>query len=221
MFSGWAEFLAAFVTFFFSHSILIRPWIKNTIIKLMGAKGFTAFYSLISTTILFWLLFTAGRAPYVEIWSTTSWQLHVPQIAMAFGILLLSVTLGEPNPLSFGGSNNDKFDPSKPGVIGLFRHPVLVVLFVWSFSHIIPNGNLAHIIVFGSFMGFSIIGMKIINRRNERIFGEDEWLRLTRKPVERKLFNWNRDLLLRLAVSVAIYCFILFTHDAVIGILPY
>nr|WP_299880523.1 NnrU family protein [uncultured Sulfitobacter sp.] len=41
------------------------------------------------------------------------------------------MSLGRPNPFSFGGSRNAQFDPAHPGLVRFMRHPLLVALALW------------------------------------------------------------------------------------------
>ncbi len=215
--SDWGEFIAAFVVFFLSHSLPARPAVKSRIVALIGSTGFTLVYSALSIALLTWIIIAAGRAPYVEIWGWEPWQNHVPLTLMFFATLIATMTIGQPNALSFGGWNNQRFDPENPGLIGWFRHPLLVVLLLWSTAHLVPNGDLAHVIVFGLFAGFSLLGMKIIDKRAKRILGGEYWMRLTK--TERKL-TFTKNGIGRLALGIAIYLGLIVAHEPVIGIPP-
>lgn len=215
--SQWGEFIAAFVAFFLSHSIPVRPAVKSRIVAKTGALGFALLYSALSIAILTWIIIAAGRAPFVEIWGWAAWQNHLPLTGMFMAILIVSMAVGQPNPLSFGGWNNDRFDPKNCGLIGWVRHPLLVALLIWSGTHMVPNGNLAHVIVFGLFAAFSLLGMKIIDRRSRRILGLDRWQTLSN--TDRSLSITRRGLT-RLAIGVLIYLAVLFSHQWVIGVSP-
>lgn len=213
----WGEFLAAFVTFFVSHSIPTRPAVKSRIVAKTGALGFTLLYSALSIAILTWIVSAAGRAPYVEIWAWAPWQNHLPLTGMLLATLIVSMVFGQPNPLSFGGWDNDKFDPENAGLIGWIRHPLLAALMIWSVAHLVPNGNLAHVIVFGLFAGFSLLGMKIIDRRSKRILGVDNWQRLSNT---RRRLTITRSGITRMIIGGLIYLTLLYSHEWVIGVTP-
>ena len=115
------------------------------------AAGFTLAYSALSLAVLTWVIGAAGRAPYVPLWQWAPWQNHVVLVVMALVCLLLALSIGRPNPFSFGGARNQDFDPHVPGIIRLHRHPLLLALGLWAFAHTLPNGDLAHVILFGVF----------------------------------------------------------------------
>lgn len=195
----------------------MRPAVKSRIVAKTGALGFALLYSALSIAILTWIIIAAGRAPFVEIWGWAAWQNHLPLTGMFVAILIISITFGQPNPLSFGGWNNDRFDPKDCGLIGWIRHPLLMALLIWSVSHMVPNGNLAHVIVFGLFAAFSLLGMKIIDRRSRRILGVDRWQTLSNTHQSLRI---TRRGLTRLAIGVLIYLAVLFSHQWVIGVSP-
>jgi uncharacterized membrane protein len=175
--TGWAEFAFALCAFLASHALPVRPPIRGRLVKLLGARGFTVAYSALSLLILSWTIGAASRAPYVELWPFAPWQLFAPNIAMLLAVSLISLALFAPNPLSFGGGGA-RFDPTRPGVVGLSRHPLPLALALWSAAHLVPNGTLAHALLFGLFLVFSILGMAIIDRRKRRQMGINRWTRL-------------------------------------------
>ena len=215
--SEWGGFLAAFAVFFVSHSIPVRPPVKSRIVAKIGALGFTLLYSALSIAVLTWIIIAAGRAPFVELWAWAPWQNHVPLTGMLLATVIVTMVFGQPNPLSFGGWSHAKFDPENPGLIGWIRHPLLVALLIWSVAHMVPNGNLAHVIVFGLFAGFSLLGMKIIDRRSKRILGTDTWQHLSK--TKRRLSITCRGIA-RIVLGILIYLALLYSHEWVIGVTP-
>lgn len=216
--SQWGEFIAAFVVFFLSHSIPTRPKIKSRLVAKTGALGFALLYSALSIAILTWIIIAAGRAPFVELWAWAPWQNHVPLTGMLLATLILTLAFGQPNPLSFGGWNNARFDPEDCGLIGWVRHPLLLALLIWSLAHLVPNGNLAHVIVFGLFAGFSLLGMRIIDKRSKRILGLENWQHLSNT---RRRLTLTRRGIMRLVTGGFIYLVILYSHEMVIGVTPF
>jgi uncharacterized membrane protein len=224
---GWGEVLLAFALFGLSHALPARPALRRPLTALLGERAYTAIYSLVSLGILAWLVAAAGRAPFVPLWDYAAWQSWVPNLAMPLACGLIAFALGAPNPLSFGGRAAG-FDPERPGIAGLARHPLLWAIALWAFSHAVPNGNLAHALLFGAFGGFAILGMRIIDRRKRRQMGEEAWARLAARtsfwPGAALLTGQWRPRgspgLARLGVAVLLYLALLGLHPAVIGVSP-
>lgn len=220
---GWTEFIAAFAVFLASHSLLLRPPVKGPLVALLGARGFTLAYSLLSILILAWLIRAAGNAPWIGIWDRAAWQTHATLTLMALVCLVLALGLGRPNPFSFGGMRNAAFDPTRPGVVRWVRHPVLLALALWAGAHLLPNGDLAHVLLFGMFAGFAVMGMGLIDRRKRREVGAGRWKALRAEvatvPLLARPQSWAM-LGLRLALGVAGYGALIALHPAVIGVSP-
>lgn len=215
--AGWILYSFAIFVFFLTHSVPVRPANKARIVARIGALGFTLGYSALSIAALGLVIFTANRAPIVQLWPWAPWQNHVTLLAMAVATIIAALAIARPNPLSFGGRNNPMFDPKSPGIIGWMRHPLLVALLLWALGHLLPNGNLAHVILFGIFAGFSVLGMQIIDRRQKRVLGAEEWQHLanTTRQIRPSLNG-----LFRIAIGLAVYALLIALHGPVIGAYP-
>lgn len=221
---GWTEFIAAFATFLLAHMIPSRRSLRARLVARLGESGFMLAYSLLSALLLAWVIVAAGRAPYVPLWDWAPWQLRVPQTGVLIACLLVAFALGRPNPFSLGGARNADFDPSRPGVLRLTRHPLMLALAIWAAAHIVPNGDLAHVIMFGSFTAFALAGIVLLDRRNKRRLGR-QWdaLRsaLSTTPRRPPLPGRRRADLMRVLAGLAVWAVLLLLHRPVLGVSPY
>jgi len=218
--SGWGEFVAAYGAFFASHAIPIRPPVKPYLIARLGRAGFSLAYSMLSIAVLVWLIVAAGRAPYIEIWPRAPWQSHVTLAAMVAACGILALAAFRPNPFSFGGWRNETFDPERPGVIGWIRHPFLAALALWAAGHMAPNGDLAHVALFGGFALFALLGMSLIDRRRRREMGADRWSELRRAARAGRSLSPDAATFARLAACLALLATLIWLHPHVIGLDP-
>ena len=220
--TGWFNYIAAFAVFFASHMVLVRPPVRPWLVALLTPRGFTLAYSVLSVVILWWLIEAAKNAPYVALWSWAPWQNWVPILMMVPVCLILSFGLGRPNPLSFGGWKNADFDPQHPGLLKWIRHPVLAALFLWSAAHLVPNGDLAHVLLFGSFALFSLLGMVLIDKRRQRELGSS-WHTLVAavgraRPLRTGLYS---ESVVRLVAGLMAYLGLAALHPWFAGIAPF
>jgi uncharacterized membrane protein len=224
--TGWGEFIAALAVFFASHAVPVRPPVRRRLTAALSERGFTLAYSALSLAVLGWLIVAAGRAPYLELWQFAPWQLWVPNLAMVVAVLLMSLAIAAPNPLSFGGARNTAFDPARPGIVGLSRHPLLLALGLWAGAHLAPNGDLAHVVLFGLLGVFATLGMAIIDRRKRRLLGAEEWARLGRGTAwlrPRGIADAFRgappqETATRIAIAVLVYAALHHFHAGIIGV---
>lgn len=226
---GWGELLLAFVVFLLSHALPARPALRERLVGMLGQGGYLAAYTVLSLALLGWLIVAAGRAPYVPLLPWGVWQAWVPNIVMPFAVLLIVFGTAAPNPLSFGGAGNGCFDPERPGIVGVTRHPLPWGLVMWSGSHGLANPDLAHVLLFGGSAGFALLGMWMIDRRNRRRMGVERWAQLgTRSsiiPFAALLGGRWRPAAgpspLRLVIALLLWISLLGLHGLVIGVSPF
>ena len=218
---GWLEFPAAYAVFFLTHSLPIRPPLRPVLQSALGPRGFTLVYSALSLAVLVWLIGAAGRAPFVPLWDWAPWQVYVPLVAMLPVCLILSLAIARPNQFSFGGARNAIFDPAHPGIVRLHRHPLLLALALWAAAHAVPNGDLAHLILFGTFAIFAAIGTRLVDRRRQREMGA-EWQVLRSAVARAPLWPPSSSiaLALRLAVGALLYGGLIALHPYLFGVSP-
>jgi uncharacterized membrane protein len=218
----WAEFAAAVAAFFATHAVPVRPPLKPWLVARLGPRGFTLSYSALSLAVLVWVIGAAGRAPHVPLWPWAPWQAWMPPLAMAAVCLILALSIGRPNPFSFGGGDAARFDPARPGIVGWTRHPLLAALALWAAAHLIVNGDLAHVILFASFTTFALAGMPLVDRRKRREIGTAwETLReeMRAAPVLHRPLSWP-GLCLRLLAAATLYAGLVAAHPYLFGVAP-
>jgi len=216
---GWLEFTAALLLFLASHAIPVRPPVRPWLVRRLGLRGYILSYSLLSLAILAWLVMAAARAPYVGVlpyWEGFRW---VPLLLMPLACLLAVAGMMRQNPLSFGGLGLRAFDPAEPGILAVSRHPLLAAMALWGGAHLLANGDLAHVILFGLFAGFAWIGMGLIDRRKQRQLGQAEWTRLSRNTARLNLARL-RPSPSEAALAGAVFLALLLLHAPVIGYHP-
>ena len=158
----------------------------------------------------------------MPLWDWASWQAQVPLVVMLPACLILALAIGRPNPFSFGGARNDHFDPAQAGIVRLTRHPLLLVLSLWALAHVVPNGDLAHVILFGVFAIFAAFGGRLVDRRRQREMGA-EWRSLrtevTSSAGNARPVSWA-GVIVRVVTGVALYVGLIWVHPWLFGVSP-
>ncbi|WP_171122448.1 NnrU family protein [Ruegeria sp. HKCCA4707] len=217
---GWGPFFAALIVFLLSHMIPARPAVRGYLISLLGRRGYYSAYSVLSLVVLVWLIVAAAHAPYVEVIPPLAILRWIPLLCMPVVCWLAVSGVSVQNPFSFGGLGHRPFDPENPGILRTTRHPVLAALMLWAVAHLLANGSLSHVILFGLFAGFAAMGMAVIDRRKSREMGP-EWVRLSRNTARLSLRvpqPWPRAWVW--GASLAAYLVLLGAHESVIGLSP-
>lgn len=227
--AGWAEFAAALAAFLLSHALPSLPGARGWLVARIGKRGYGAVFGILSTLLLAWLIVAAGRAPLVLLWDQAPWMRWVPNAVMPAVCVLAALAIAAPNPFSFEGRARG-FDPARPGVAGLVRHPLLWALLLWSLAHLLVNGDLAHGVLFGGFAAMALAGMALQDARHRRAWGGAEWARLSARTSALPLAAWlagrwrpgrpGRGTLLRGAAGLLAWAALWQLHLPVIGVSP-
>jgi uncharacterized membrane protein len=223
----WIEFALAMGLFLGSHRIPAALGVKDALVARLGPRGYALAFSILSLGLLWWVIVAAGRAPFVPVWDQAEWHRLAVNVAMPAAIALAAFGIAAPNPFAFEGHATG-FNPDRPGIAGVTRQPLLWSLALWSGAHLLPNGDLAHILLFGPFLAFSLIGMPMVERRRSRLMGADAWQRLTAHTslvpfaalVQGRWRPRGLPSLSRLSIALGGWAAVWHLHSPVIGVWP-
>jgi len=168
------QFLLALAVFILLHSVPAIPGLRSRLVERFGRRAYLIVYSLVSLAVLVWVFHAALSLDYVPLWDPQPWQAWVPMVMTPIALFLLFAGLSSPSPASITLRRGDT-----PGAVTtVTRHPVLWGFLLWAGSHLVPNGDLRSLILFGVFAAFSIFGMVTAERRAKRRLGA-EWNTVT------------------------------------------
>ena len=117
----------------------------------MGDKGKGAVaLALLAAVVLMVIGFRmADDVP--DLWYPPYWLRHVNNLLVLIAIYFMSP------------------GPSKGAIFYRMRHPMLTGFALWAFAHLLVNGDLASVILFGALLVWAFVEMAVINRT------EPEW----------------------------------------------
>lgn len=205
-----AEFFLALALFLMAHVLPSRRGLRARMVAAVGERRYLLGYSLLSLALIAWLISAAVRAPVVPLWPTQPWHYHAALTLMLPAAMLFLSGALEPNPLSVAFRKSG-YDPQRPGIVGLTRHPILWAFLLWSLAHVLPNGDLVSLILFGGFALFAFGGTRILDRRKRREMGP-EWQRLA--ATGRPDFG---SLVVAVVGGAVLWALLLWLHPLVIG----
>lgn len=226
---AWLSFAALFAVFAASHYLPGATGLRVGLIARFGRRAYFSAYGLLSLGLLAGLIQAAGTAPYVELWPALPWQRWVPALAMPFAFVLAVCGIGRTTPFTLGGSRSARFDPADPGLAAVTRHPLFLALALWSGAHLVANGDLAHVLLFGTFLGMALAAIRGAERRTarempaaDRAVFLDATALLSLAPLADPA--WLRRNLPRLApragLGLLIWIAALHLHEPLIGLSP-
>lgn len=216
--SIWHLVLAVLV-FLTSHSLTNLRQLREPAQRVVGKTGFYVGYSVLSVLLLAWMIAAYRDAPTVVVWEQQAWMRWVPSAAMLAACLLGAIGMSAPNPFSIGPGGRG-FAPSRPGLLRLTRHPVIWALALWAGAHIIPNGDVAALMLFVPLLVLALLGPRILDAKRRRQLGVAEWerLRAALQPdpmaMAAEIGPW------RPLAGVGVFALLFLLHQPVIGVSP-
>jgi uncharacterized membrane protein len=145
--------IAGLVLFLGVHSISIvnYRWRDATVARL-GAGPWRALYSLVSVAGLALIVYGYGLARQMPV------ILYVPPVWMRDTMVMLMVFVF---PIFFAAH--------LPGLIKtILKHPMLVAVKLWAVLHLLVNGSLADVLLFGSVLAWAVADRISLKRRPVR-----------------------------------------------------
>jgi uncharacterized membrane protein len=141
------------ILFLGAHSFATFRDARAGAIQQYGEGAYKAAYSLVSLIgfVLICWGFSRYRAEgWVQVWNPPVWTRHLTITLMWFAFVALAC-MGK-----------------KPGRIrGWLRHPMLVAIKIWALAHLLANGDLGGMILFGSFLAWAVYDRISVKRRGD------------------------------------------------------
>lgn len=160
-----------------SHFGLSGEAARSAVVARLGERGFAAFYSLVALAALVWLSVAYAGAPQIDLWGPPdAWQWAVPLAVMPLALLLLVGGVSAPNPTALNLTSRGQTDRMESrdavhGALRITRHPVMWSIGLWGLAHLVPNGDLASLLFFGSLSALALVGTIILDHKNARRHG--------------------------------------------------
>lgn len=156
--------IAGLVLFLGLHSVRIvaEGWRVQTIARwgLGPWKGLYSIASVLGFVLIIWGFSLARMAP-VQLWSPPAGMRHVAWLLTLVAFVLLVA--------AYVPGNHFK---------AWVHHPMVLAVKVWALAHLLANGNLAHVVLFGSFLIWAICDFSAARRRDRAgkvVYGQGRW----------------------------------------------
>ena len=141
------NFLILGIIIFFSiHLIPILP-IKASLINKLGKNKYKGLFSLISLIGLITIIYGFNHADVYPVWNSVTYSKEIALALMPISTILLAAANMQTN------------------IKRILKHPMLIGIIIWSFVHLLANGDLRSIILFASFGLYSLINI-IFSKKN-------------------------------------------------------
>lgn len=222
------QLILAAVFFVALHVGVAGTSLRTRAVATLGETGYRGAFSLLSLLGIYWLAHAYRGAGYLETWGQLAWFKPIAAILMLAAFLLAVLGIATPNPTAVGGERLLLADAPAQAIHRVTRHPFLWGVEIWAVTHLIANGDVASLVLFGSLAAMVLSGMASIDAKRKIACGE-HWARyaaatsvipfLAIKQGRNKLtlseFKWWQ-----LALALGLYLAMLHFHLAWFGVSP-
>jgi uncharacterized membrane protein len=198
----------------------------------IGEGPYLGLYSLASVGALAWLGFAfaaaRGDATNVALWSGTPLTKALQLGLQLLAVLFVVAGLTTPNPTSVGQLATLEKPDAIRGVLRITRHPFLWGVAIWATGHLLVNGDIAALVLFGSLLALALFGPGSIDAKRRRKLGA-QWEAFAAKTsnvpfaailARRQTLKIGEIGLPRLIGAVAVYGALLAVHPLAFGVSP-
>jgi uncharacterized membrane protein len=149
---GLAVLVLGLVIFLGAHVFVTRRKARAALIARIGEgpyKGLFSLVAILGIVVIVWGFGLYRASGYIQVWSPPSWMRHVTVTLVWPAIILVTAAY-------------------IPGDIKrALKHPMLVGVKLWAFAHLLSNGDLGGIILFGSILAWAVYDRITLKHRTD------------------------------------------------------
>jgi uncharacterized membrane protein len=150
--------------------------LRDGLVTRLGAGPYRGAFALASIVGLVWMSYAYRRAPLVELWGLVLGFRPAAYVLVLIAFLFVVIGIMTPSPTRVGMEARVGQGPEAArGMVRITRHPFLWGVALWALVHLIVNGDLASLILFGSLLVLAVGGTFSIDAKRRRNFG-DQWI---------------------------------------------
>jgi uncharacterized membrane protein len=171
------DLIAACTYFLLIHFGVSGTRLRDALTGKLGEGPYRGLFSLASLIGIGWVIYAYRRAPLVPTWGALAGLRPAAYVLVFIAFLFAVIGILTPSPTRVGMES--RLDPATVrGMARITRHPFLWGVGLWAVTHLIVNGDLASLILFGAFLVLALGGTASIDAKRRRRFPE-QWRKFT------------------------------------------
>jgi len=202
--------------------------LRDVLVECIGAAAYRGAFAVASLVGIVWMSRAYSRAPTLDLWGRLIGLRPLAFALVLIAFLFVGIGLATASPTGVGmESRLAQGTQIVRGIVRITRHPFLWGVGLWAFVHLIVNGDLASVILFGSLLLLALGGTASIDAKRRRSFGE-QWGRFARAtsnvPFAAIVTGRNqlrpalREIgILRPVIATAAYALVFIFHQRLFG----
>lgn len=138
------------VLFIAVHLIPSSQILRSGLVDKLSLSGYKAVFNIVSVLSVVLIVIGLKQAPFQILYQPPLWGQKVAILLMFPAIYLFF---------------SNSIGPAPSSAKTITAHPLNWSVILWSISHLLANGDLAHVILFSALLGFSIVSIYTGNLR--------------------------------------------------------
>ena len=164
--------LAAAAFFLAIHLLVSGTRVRDALTGRIGQGPYMGLFSLASVAGLTWFGFAfAASRGQPAYWDLTPLTREIQLGLMLLAMLLIVPGLLTANPTSVRQEGALDRPDVVQGMLRITRHPFLWGVAIWAAGHLMANGDLASVVLFGSMLALALLGTASIDAKRRRALG--------------------------------------------------
>jgi uncharacterized membrane protein len=141
------------IIFLGAHTFTTLRENRQGVVDSVGLNVYKGLHGLVS--LIGFVLICVGFSHYragglIPVWTPPAGMRHLTILLMWFAFVSIAA-----------------MGPSPSRIRGWLRHPMLVAIKIWALAHLLANGDLGGILLFGSFLAWAVYDRIAVKRRGD------------------------------------------------------
>jgi uncharacterized membrane protein len=149
---GLSVMILGLVLFLGVHLLTTQRGLRARFVVSMGEGGYKGFYSLVSLAglgLMVWGFAHYRSAGMINVWYPPAAFRHITEALMLPAVILVAASY------------------IRGRIYATLKHPMLAGVKLWAAAHLLANGDLGSIILFGAFLAWAVFDRISLKRRSD------------------------------------------------------
>src|SRR5438445_1348008 len=149
---GLLVMILGLVVFFGVHTLTIQRKLRTQVIAATGEGGYKIGYTLASfagLALVIWGFSQYRATGWIDVWNPPTFLKHITVALMLPAVIMVVASY------------------IRGRIYTTLKHPMLTGIKLWAAAHLLANGDLGSIILFGSFLAWAVYDRISLKRRSD------------------------------------------------------
>lgn len=136
-----------------AHTFVTFRGARAGLVERFGLQTYKLIYSVVALAgfaLIVWGFSRYRAEGLIPLWTPPAWGRHAAMGLMWFTFVALAA-----------------MRPGQSKIRGWLRHPMLVAVKIWALAHLLANGDLGGLVLFGSFLAWAVFDRIAVKRRGD------------------------------------------------------